>query len=108
MAETIFALPPLWTASGTHQRKLVSSILTITFGLNEQGCYLQVLSQNVRVVLDGVTNPQVGPPDIGFVLRPTDPAFTFTGKPGDKILLIQETATAVVQYQMLTLSGLYR
>jgi hypothetical protein len=108
MTDTIFALPPLWIASGTHQRKLVASILTITFSNNEQGCYLQVLSQNVRVVLDGVTNPVVSGNDVGFVLRPTDPPVTFTGKPGDKILLIQETATAVVQYQMLTLSGLYR
>lgn len=105
--DTVFALPALWIVSGTQQRKLVASVLIITFGLNEQGCYLQTLTQNCRVTLDGST-PVVSGNDVGFVIRNTDPPFLFTGKPGDTIKVLQETATAVVQYQMLTLSGLYR
>lgn len=107
--DTVFSLPALWIASGTQQRRndLSTAKVVINFGLNEQGCYLQTLTQNVRVTLDGST-PVVGGNDVGFTLRNTDPPFLFTGKPGDKITIIQEAATAVVQYQMLTLSGLYR
>lgn len=108
MTDVVFAVPALWIPSGTHQRRLVASVQTITFGDNEQGCYLQSLSQNVRVVVDNTSTPTPSGNDVGFVLRSTDPPFLFTGKPGMSIKIIQETATAVVQYQMLTLSGLYK
>lgn len=108
MADVIFAVPPIWIPSGTAQRRLVASVQTITFGDNEQGCYLQSLSQNVRVVLDGTSTPTPSGNDLGFVLRSTDPPFLFTGMPGMSIKIIQETATAVVQYQMLQLGGRFK
>lgn len=106
--DTIFAIPALWIPFQTAQRIVgLSAVKSIILPAGVQGIYLQALSQNVRVTIDGTTNPVASGNDIGFTLRSTDPAFLFTGQPGMKLLLIQETATAVVQYQLLTLSGRY-
>lgn len=108
MTDIVFAIPALWLPFGAAQRLiLLSTVKSITLPAGVQGLYLQSLSQNVRVTLDGTTNPVASGNDIGFVLRSTDPAFLFTGQPGMKLLLIQEAASAVVQYQLLTLSGRY-
>lgn len=105
--DTNFAVPALWIPSGTHQRRLVASVQTITFGPNEQGVFIQTLTANVRVTIDSATDPKIGANDVGFELRSTDPAILFTGAPGMQVRILQVAATAIVQYQMLTLSGRY-
>lgn len=109
MTDVVFAIPALWIPFGSAQRLIgLSAVKPIVLPPGVQGIYLQALSQNVRVTLDGTTNPVASGNDIGFTLRSTDPAFLFTGQPGMKLLLIQEAATAVVQYQMVQLSGRYQ
>lgn len=105
--DTNFSVPALWIPSGVHQRRLVSSVQTITFGPNEQGVFIQTLTANIRVTIDSATNPVISGNDIGFELRSTDPAILFTGAPGMQVRILQVAATAIVQYQMLTLQGRY-
>lgn len=105
--EPVFAVPAIWIPSGNHGRIAgLSAVKSITFGANEQGVYIQVLSQNVRVTIDG-TNPSISGNDTGFELRSTDSAVLFTGQPGMTLKFLQVAASAVVQYQMLTLGGRY-
>lgn len=102
-----FAVPPIWIPSGTHQRRNdLSAVRSITFGQGIQGMYIQALSQNVRITIDGTTPSATGN-DTGFVLRSTDAPVLITGQPGQVVKVIQEAATAVLQYQMLTLGGRY-
>lgn len=105
--DTVFAVPALWVPSGNAGRLIgLSAVKSITFSGNEQGVYIQVLSQNVRMTLDG-TNPVASGNDTGFELRSTDQTVLITGQLGMTIKFIQVAANAVVQYQMLTLSGRY-
>ena len=110
MADVVFAVPALWLARGTAQRMVgLSSVKSLTFGPSDQGVYLQALLQNIRVTLDGASNPVKtgGVNPLGFVLRSTDTPFLFTGVPGTKLLILEETASAELQFQFLTLSGRY-
>lgn len=100
-----FAVPPLWIPDGTHQRLIgLSAVKSITFAANQQGMYFQTLSQNVRVTIDG-TNPVASGNDTGFQVTASEGRVLIVGYPGMVVKIIQETASAVVQYQMLTLSG---
>lgn len=102
-----FAVPALWIPAGGHQRRAdLVTAKTIVFPPNVQGVYVQALIQNVRVTLDGSTPSATGN-DTGFTLRPTDTPVLITGQPGQVLSFIQEAATAVLQYQMLTLGGRY-
>lgn len=102
-----FDVPAIWLPSGGAQRYTGTAVKVITFGNNEQGCYVQALTQNIRVTI-GTTAPVASGNDVGFQLKAGDPAVLFTGQPGMTLNIIQETATAVVQYQMLTLAGRFR
>ena len=104
MADITFAIPALWLPSGGAQRYTGTAVKTITFGANEQGCYIQALTQNVRVTI-GTTLPVIGGNDVGFQIKAGDPAVLVTGQPGMQLNILQEVATADVQYQMLTLAG---
>lgn len=105
-----FSTPTLWIPSGGAQRLIgLSAVKPITFGPNEQGCYLQTLTQNVRVTiaLPPTTSTPKGaaPNSLGFQLKAGDPAVLFTGIPGMVLNFIEETASAEIQYQMLTLAN---
>lgn len=105
--DTTFAVPALWLPFGTAQRIVgLTAVKSIIFPQGVQGVWVQTLSQNVRVTTDGSTPTPTGN-DLGFELRSTDPTWLFTGQPGFTLKFIQVTATAVIQYQLLTLGGRY-
>lgn len=102
MSETIIALPALYKPDGSHQRLIgLSAVKTITFAPGQHSIILQALSQNVRITTDGST-PTPSGNDTGFSLRAGDPPVRFDFAPGTVLKLIQEAASAVVQYQMYT------
>jgi len=108
MIGTEFAVPALWIPSGSHGRIVgLSAVKSIVFDTGVQGVYIQALSQNVRITLDG-TNPSATGNDTGFEIRSTDPPVLITGQPGLTIKMIQTAASAVVQYQMLSLGDRFR
>lgn len=89
---------------GTHQRlSSLSSVKTIVLANNEAGVYIQAIGQNVRMTLDG-TAPVASGNDIGFQITPAMGPILVTAFPGAVLSFIQETATAVVQYQRVSLS----
>lgn len=92
-----------WKPSGTHQRLVgLTAVKTITLTPNEYGLYIQVISQNVRMTFDS-TSPAASGNDVGFQLTPAMGPIFIAGFPGMVLSFIQETATAVIQYQKLTL-----
>ena len=102
--ETVFALPALWMPSGAAGRLNGLSVAkSITLGPTEQGVYLQALSQNVRVTLDGLTNPVATGNDVGFELVALATPYLFIGFPGMRLTFIQVAASAVLQYQPVSL-----
>lgn len=104
--ETVFAVPALWMPSGVAGRlTALSAVKSITLGPNEQGVYLQALSQNVRVTIDGLTTPSPTGNDVGFELVALATPYLFVGFPGMKLNFIQVAASAVLQYQPVTLIG---
>lgn len=56
---------------------------------------IQALTQNVRFTLDGTTPTAI----LGFQIRAGDPPFTIPVAPGVTVKVIQEAATASLQYQ---------
>lgn len=102
MSETIVTLPAVYKPSGTHQRLIgLSVVKTITFAADQQAIYIQAISQNVRMTVDGTT-PAASGNTTGFQIRAGDPPVRFDFAPGTTIKLIEEAASASVQYQMLT------
>ena len=100
--DTVVSLPALYTPSGTHQRLIgLSTVKTITFAANQQAIWIQALAQNVRMTTDGTT-PSFTINPTGFQLKSGDPAVRFDFAPGTVLKLIEEAASATVQYQMLT------
>lgn len=74
-----FDVPAIWIPSGGAQRLVgLTSAKQITFGQNEQGCYLQALTQNVRVTISigtALSVPKGAEPNsLGFELKAGDPA----------------------------------
>jgi hypothetical protein len=102
MMETVVVLPVLYKPDGTHQRLTgLSAVKTITFAPHQHAIWIQTLSQNVRITTDGTTPTSSGN-DTGFVLYAGHDPATLEFAPGTTLKLIQEAASAVVQYQMLT------
>lgn len=90
---------------GTAQRIAgLSAVKTITLAQGEGGLYLQAISQNVRMTIDG-SAPVASGNDLGFQITPAMGVFFFPGFPGMTLKFIQEAASAVIQYQMLKEQG---
>src|SRR6478735_7016832 len=102
--DAINAIPAFWKTSGAAQRLVVSALKSITLGPNEHGVWIQTHGQNVYVTMDGST-PVIGGNDLGFEIRTTDAPVRLEGAPGTKFSFMPVTGTAIIQYQMLTLSG---
>lgn len=89
---------------GTHQRLSgLSSVKTITMVNNEVGVYIQAIGQNVRMTLDG-SAPVASGNDLGFQITPAMGPILITAFPGAVLSFIQETSTAVLQYQKVSLN----
>lgn len=81
---------------GAHaEDTTVSSATTLTPPTGATKLLLQAITQNVRYTLDGST------PDAntGFQLKAADPPILIPIKAGQTVITIEETASAVIQYQ---------
>jgi hypothetical protein len=87
-----------FTPSGAHtENASLSSAVTLTKPEGAHAIIMQCFDQNVRYRLDG-TNPDA---DTGFRLTAgNDPVVIPV--PGDDVRVIEETATATLQYQWLS------
>lgn len=102
-----FDVPAIWRESGTPQRYVGTAVKIITLGANEQGFYIQVLTQNIRITI-GAVDPRISPNSLGFQILAGAVPVLFVGSPGQEFRILQEAATAEVQYQMLTLAGRFK
>lgn len=85
-------------AVGAHVRNAsLSSAVVITTPTGASGILIQALVMNARYTLDSTTPTAA----IGFQLRASDPVLFLSLTPGQTIRVIQEMATAEVQYQFV-------
>ena len=81
---------------GSHtSNSSLSAATSITVPSNASGILAQALTQNVRFTLDGTTPTAT----LGFQLKAGDPPLLIPVGPGRTVRLIEETATANLQYQ---------
>ncbi len=81
---------------GAHNSGLdISSAVTITVPTYATQWMVQVLTQNARFTLDGTTPTTA----LGFQLKAGDPPLILSVSPGLTLKIIQEAATASLQYQ---------
>lgn len=83
---------------GNHsQVSSLSSVQTLTIPNKATGVYVQALTQNVRFVYwNGTQNPTS---TVGFQIKAGDPAVLIPATEGQQLKFIEETASAVLQYQ---------
>lgn len=83
---------------GNHtSNSSISSATVITVPANANGVLLQALTQNVRAKFDG-NDPSASD---GFQIKADDPASLYPVGEGKSFKVIQETATANIQYQFV-------
>ena len=73
----------------------ISTAVTLTIPSGAQKLLIQALTQNVRLTLDG-TAPEIAK---GFQLKAGDPPIMIPISTGVTVKVIQEAATADLQYQ---------
>lgn len=104
--DTLSSVPALWIPFGTAQRLIgLTVVKTITIPPGANGMYLQVRGASIYMTLDNQTDPVIGGNDLGFEIFITSLPLLFTGIPGTSFRIKQTVPTAIVQYQMLTLTG---
>ena len=82
---------------GAHTELAASSAQTITTPTGARRLLIQALSQNVRFTLDGTVPTATK----GFQLKAGDPPVIIPVGPNVTVKVIQETATAEIEYQHL-------
>lgn len=86
-----------FAVSGSHTKNAtLSSAVTLTKPSGATNLWIQALDQNIRFRLDG-TAPDA---TTGFQLAAGD--FLVIPVPGTTVKVIEETATATIQYQWLS------
>ena len=81
---------------GAHNDSLViTSAVALTIATGATKLLIQTISQNVRYTLDGTTPTAL----VGFQLRAGDPPIIIILEDGVTITVIEEAATADLQYQ---------
>jgi len=84
---------------GEHEQDTtLSAVSTITTSTGTSGVLVQALTQNVRMIIGGTKNPTAS---LGFQLKAGDPAVFVPCQPGTVLKFIEETASAVLQYQQV-------
>ena len=84
---------------GSHtQNSSMSSAVSITVPAGAGQWMVGALTQNVRFTLDGTT-PTASK---GFQIKAGEPFLLVSVTPGNTIKVIEETATAVLDYQFLS------
>ena len=72
----------------------LSAAVTLTLPSGANGILIQALTQNVRMKLEGVPTASQG-----FQIKAGDPAVLIPLGSADSIQVIEETASATIQYQ---------
>lgn len=90
----LYALAPVSTHTSRND---LSAVKAITVPDRATGMIIQALTQNVRVTIDGTAATTT----LGFQIKAGDPAVLLPVYAGQVIRAIEETATAVLQYQFV-------
>lgn len=86
----------MFNPSGAHSSgATISSATTLTIPSGATKLLIQALTQNVRVTLDGTTPTA----SVGFQLKAGDPPVIIPLGNATAVKVIQEAATASLQYQ---------
>lgn len=86
---------------GTHQQYTdMSQVRTLTIPNNCNAILVQAITQNIRMTLGGEGNPTAS---LGFRITAGNDAIYITGKAGHQAMFIQETASAVLEYQYVNI-----
>ena len=91
----IFTQRPFKPIGAHTTNATLSSAVTLTIPANATKLLMQAITQNVRITLDNTTPTAT----VGFQLRAGDPAVVIPIAVGTVIKVIEETATATIQYQ---------
>lgn len=92
-------MPAFFTPVGAHtQNSSLSSAVEIPTPAGANAIIVQALTQNIRFTLDN-TNPTASK---GFQLRAGDPAVRLPLPGNAHLRFMEETATAVLQYQFVS------
>lgn len=87
-----------WDRIGAHSSGLaINTATTLSAPANAKRVLIQAITQNVRYTLDG-TAPTA---TLGFQLKASDPPLLIPIGPNTTLKVIEETATASLQYQWL-------
>lgn len=83
---------------GNHtSNSSLSSVVTLTIPANATGVYVQAITQNIRFVYwNGTQNPTT---TVGFQIKAGDPPVLIPATTGQLLKFLEETASAVLQYQ---------
>jgi hypothetical protein len=81
-------------ASSHNSGATISSVTTLAAPAHAKKLMIQALTQNVRITLDGTAATT----SVGFQLKAGDPVVIFPLGPHSVIKVIEETATASLQY----------
>lgn len=85
----------------TRNTSLVSDV-TLTIPNNATGIFLQVESGNINYTLDG-SAPTTGATGVGFKQGTADGVVRLDLYPGARIRIIEQAASAVIQYQFFNI-----
>jgi hypothetical protein len=87
---------------GAHTRNAsLGTAVTLTVPANASGLFLQVESGNINYTLDGTT-PTTGATGVGFKRAATDGVVRIDLHPLATVRVIEQAASAVIQYQFFT------
>lgn len=99
MPEHTMATPEPYLTVGQHTQIVgLASATAIVVPALCNGVLIQAINQNVRITLDNFTAPTA---TRGFQLKAGDPAVFIPLDRGTQIRMIQEAATATVEYQFV-------
>lgn len=86
---------PFRTVGAHATNASLATAVTLTPASGATKLLIQALTQNIRVTLDGTTPTAT----LGFQIKAADPAVVIPIAPGTVVKLIEELATATIQYQ---------
>lgn len=92
-----------FTLISTHTaNSSLSSAVTLTPPTGAHALLIQAITQNIRITFDGTTTPTA---TVGFQIRAGDPPAIVDVPTGTTVKVIQETASATVQYQWISFNS---
>lgn len=97
--EQVMTQPQPYMVIGYHtQISAPSTAQAIVVPENAGGVLIQAITQNIRITMDNFTAPTA---TRGFQIKAGDPAVYIPAVRGTQIRIIQEAASATVEYQFV-------